>query len=117
MSHTSPSEKSTMSATQVMDGAALHRANRLQEAVAAYQVELQKDPNNAYVLNNYGGLLCSLGEFRAAQDLLKRAVKIKPDMADAWSNFGNVLFEQQDYRGAIESYKTCLKLQPQQLWL
>ncbi|MFT8468818.1 tetratricopeptide repeat protein [Acetobacter syzygii] len=113
MSHTSPSEKSTMSATQVMDGAALHRANRLQEAVAAYQAELQKDPNNAYVLNNYGGLLCSLGEFRAAQDLLKRAVKIKPDMADAWSNFGNVLFEQQDYRGAIESYKTCLKLQPQ----
>ena len=98
---------------QTMDAVTLQRANRLQEAVRAYQAELQRDPEDACVLSNYGGLLCSLGEFRAAQDLLVRALRIKPDMADAWSNYGNVLYEQQDYAGALDAFKKCLTLQPQ----
>lgn len=109
----SSSDMSGTHKTQTVDAAALQRANQLQDAVAAYQTELQRNPNDAYALSNYGGLLCSLGEFRAAQELLTRAVQIKPDMPDAWSNFGNVLFELQDYDGAIKAYKQCLTLQPQ----
>ncbi len=98
---------------QPMDAAALQRANRLQDAVLAYQAELQRNPHDAYALSNYGGLLCSLGDFKTAQELLRRAVQIKPDMPDAWSNFGNVLFELQDHSGAIDAYKQCLTLRPQ----
>lgn len=96
-----------------MDAVALQRANRLQDAVIAYQAELKRNPNDACTLSNYGGLLCSLGDFQAARELLMRAVQIKPDLADAWSNFGNVLFELQDYQSAITAYKQCLTLQPQ----
>ncbi|WP_338332180.1 tetratricopeptide repeat-containing glycosyltransferase family protein [Acetobacter sp. LMG 32666] len=107
------SDSSDLSDAQTMDAVALQRANRVQEAIVAYKAALDCNPDNAYALSNYGGLLCSLGEFQTAKTLLARAVSIKPDMPDAWSNFANVLFEMQDYSGAIEAYKNCLTLQPQ----
>ncbi|MDE7548606.1 tetratricopeptide repeat protein [Acetobacter fabarum] len=113
MSERSFAEPSNLSDSQVMDAVALQRANRMHDAVAAYKADLEQDPDNAYTLSNYGGLLCALGEFQTAKPLLARAVRIKPDMPDAWSNFGNVLFELQDYSGAIDAYKHCLMLQPQ----
>lgn len=113
MSQHSPTDLSGTPDVHAMDAAALQRANRLQDAILAYQAALQADPNDACTLSNYGGLLCSLGEFRTAQTLLERAVQIKPDMSDAWSNYGNVLYQLQDYAGAIDAYKRCLTLQPQ----
>ncbi|OUJ11358.1 tetratricopeptide repeat protein [Acetobacter okinawensis] len=113
MAQHSSSDLSLASDLQTMDAVALQRANRLQDAVVAYQAVLQRNPDDAYALSNYGGLLCTLGEFHAAQELLARAVRLKPDMADAWSNYGNVLYEQQDYAGAIAAFKKCLTLQPQ----
>lgn len=113
MAQHSSSDLPLVSDLQTMDAVALQQANRLQDAVVAYQAVLRRNPDDACALSNYGGLLCSLGEFRAAQELLDRAVRLKPDMADAWSNYGNVLYEQQDYAGAIDAFKQCLTLQPQ----
>lgn len=113
MTEHSFSEPSDFSDAQTMNAVALQRANRLQDAILAYKAALQHNPDDVYALSNYGGLLCSLGEFRAAKPLLARAVQIDPDMPDAWSNFGNVFFQLQEYDNAIDAYRKCLTLQPQ----
>ncbi|MFT8417655.1 MAG: tetratricopeptide repeat protein [Acetobacter sp.] len=109
----SPTDLSGTPDVQAMDAVALQRANRLQDAVLAYQTALQRNPTDALTLSNFGGLLCTLGEFQTAKDLLERAVQINPDMPDAWSNYGNVLYQIQDYAGALDAYKRCLSIQPQ----
>ncbi|MBB2155928.1 glycosyltransferase family protein [Gluconacetobacter diazotrophicus] len=95
------------------DGEALHRAGLLQEAAEAYRHELVQTPDDARTLSNYGGLLCTLGDFQEAHDVLIRALNLKPTLVDAWSNFGNALLAFQRYDDAIAAYKECLTRYPQ----
>ena len=93
-------------------GEALQLAGRLLEAEQAYQAALAKNPDDARTLSNYGGLLCSRGQFDRAHALLSRAVTLAPALADAWSNLGNALLQLQRYDEAIAAYKNCLQRNP-----
>ncbi|WP_323993084.1 tetratricopeptide repeat-containing glycosyltransferase family protein [Nguyenibacter sp. L1] len=93
-------------------GEALQRAGRLQEAEQAYRAVLADNPDDARTLSNYGGLLCTLGAFDAAYELLARAVALDPALTDGWSNFGNVLLQTQRYDEAIAAYRNCLQRNP-----
>jgi Flp pilus assembly protein TadD len=94
------------------DATALHRAGNFAQAADAYMRELALTPNDARLLSNFGGLLCSMAQFEASKALLTKAVSLAPDMPDAWNNLGNTLVELQDYASAITAYKQCLGLTP-----
>ena len=104
MAQHSSSDLSLASDLQTMDAVALLRANRLQDAVVAYQAVLQRNPDDSYALSNYGGPLCTLGESHAPQELLARAVRLKPGMAEAWSDSGDVLYVTHDYCAASHAF-------------
>ncbi|MDP6095829.1 MAG: tetratricopeptide repeat protein, partial [Gammaproteobacteria bacterium] len=52
------------------------------------------------------------GESDAAIESYKKALKIKPDYAEAYNNMGNALLNKGEPDPAIESYKKALKIKP-----
>jgi Flp pilus assembly protein TadD len=70
---------------------ALHRAGRLNEAVACYTQLLARNPRLAEAHNNLGVALKALGRTEDARGHYEQAVSLKPDYADAHNNLGNVL--------------------------
>ncbi|MBB2204944.1 glycosyltransferase family protein [Gluconacetobacter takamatsuzukensis] len=91
---------------------ALHLSGHLHEAAHAYREALREAPDDAPVLSNYGGLLCSLGKFEEARAPLQRAVTIDPSFADGWCNLGNCFLKLQRYNDAIAAYRNCLRISP-----
>ena len=90
----------------------LHLSGHLHEAAKAYQVALQKAPDNADLLINYGGLLCSLGAYDEARRLLVQAVTVDPACVTGWCNLGNCLQRLQQYGDAIAAYRNGLQIMP-----
>jgi tetratricopeptide (TPR) repeat protein len=66
--------------------ASLRLAGDLDGAVAHYRQALALAPQSAMAWNLLGTTLQSLGRFDEATDCLRRAVAIKPDLADAYRN-------------------------------
>ena len=59
-----------------------------------------------------GVVLKDKGELDAAIDSYKKAIKIKPDFAEAYSNMGVSLTDQGKLDTAITSYKQAIKIKP-----
>ncbi|MFW5488565.1 MAG: tetratricopeptide repeat protein [Desulfovibrio sp.] len=57
----------------------LHRAGQWNEAHAAYQAVLEKEPGNAHALHLLGVLMAQAGELDVAADLQQRAASLMPD--------------------------------------
>ena len=60
------------------------------EAAAAYRDILAIEPNNARVLDEYGGVLVALGRSAEAEPVLRRAIAAAPDMANPYTNLGRI---------------------------
>ncbi len=69
----------------------LHSEGKISEATKYYQFLLDKDVTDPRVCSNYAEILQSLGEFKQAEILLRKAIKLKPDFFEAYSNLGNIL--------------------------
>ena len=52
------------------------------------------------------------GLFMQATDLFKRAIKLRPDYADAYRSLGHAYFDLKDWDNAIESLERALELNP-----
>ncbi len=91
---------------------ALHRAQRLAEAIAAYDDALAKN-NDAGLWNNKGVALREQGDATAALTAFDQAVKLQPTYADAWVNKGNARRDLQQWPPALADFDRALALQPQ----
>ena len=69
-------------------------------------------PNSVFLHNIQGTVNARLQQFDAAIDSYQKAIKIKPDYADAYNNLGNVLRDKGDLEGAIESFQRAIKIKP-----
>ena len=56
----------------------------------------------------WGNALKDKGDLDAAIDSYKKAIKIKPDYAEAFSNMGNVHKDKDDLDAALDSYKQAI---------
>lgn len=90
----------------------LQLAGRLAEAEDAYKLRLERSPDDAKSLSNYGGLMNLLNRFDEALALLGRAVALDSSLADAWSNLGNSFLFSSQYENAIACYRNSLQLDP-----
>jgi len=91
---------------------ALHRAGDLAGAEAAYQALLDRWPDDAPTLNNYGALMRRAGRLEASLDMMRAALRADERAPDSWSNFGNTLAELERYDEAMQALIQCLKLAP-----
>ena len=74
-------------------GAALHAADRPEEALAIYQQLVREQPGNALFRNDLGVVLQSLSRVAEAIEQFRQAISLKPDLGEAYCNVGNALME------------------------
>lgn len=79
------------------------------EAIETYL--LDKKPNHV-VLNKVGIAYHQMGDLNTAERYYQKAIKAKPDYAEAINNLGTIQYAKKSYRRAVSSYKKALKYTP-----
>ena len=82
----------------------------LQQALANSRKMLEKFPNSVILCNISGASNAGLMQFDDAIDNYKKALKIKPNYAEAYYNMGIALKMKGDLEAAIDSYKNALEI-------
>ena len=85
---------------------------KLQQALSDSSQMLEKFPNSFVLCNIVGATNAGLTQFDSAIDSYKKALKLKPDYAEAYYNMGVALKGKGDLKEAINSYKKALKIKP-----
>jgi tetratricopeptide (TPR) repeat protein len=94
-------------AHQSLDG------GRYQEAIAAYQAVLKRDPKNVDAITHLGVILAVAGHTDNALEAFDKASAIDPGYAHAWWDKARLLYEaKQDYAGAIRAWEKFVALVP-----
>jgi protein O-GlcNAc transferase len=88
-----------------------HKAGRLPEAERLYRQVCAADPKHASGFHRLGVVAHQLGRPDAAE-LLKRAVTLKPDLAEAHNDLGNVLGAQGKFVQAAACFERAATLKP-----
>jgi len=88
-----------------------HKAGRLPEAERLYRQVCAADPNHAGGFHRLGVVAHQLGRPDAVE-LLKRAVTLKPDLAEAHNDLGNVLGAQGKFVQAAACFEHAAVLRP-----
>jgi predicted O-linked N-acetylglucosamine transferase (SPINDLY family) len=101
-----------MNPQQIDLAVAHHRAGRLAEAESAYRQILARDPKHAVALNLLGVIAGQRGDEDQAIELIGKAVKLKPDFADAHNNLANSYLRKGRIEDAVSSYKRAVKFKP-----
>jgi len=82
-------------------------------AAAAYREALRRDPSNASVLKDLGGVLHFLKRHDEAKRALRLALKLDPALAEAWRNLGVIHADDKEWATAAECFEQCIKLAPE----
>lgn len=86
-------------------------AGRYQEAIAAYQAVLKRDPRNVDAMTHLGLIVAIGGHSEAALETFEKALALDPNYPPTYLYQGQVLYEtKQDYQGAINSWEKFLAL-------
>ncbi len=91
------------------------QAGRVQEAIAAYQAVLKREPSNVDALTHFGLILAMADVNHAdrALEFFDRALAVNPDYPEALSYTALVRYElKQDYAGAIAAWERFAKVVP-----
>ena len=114
-------ETQIYNSTTINHGITLEHLNSIQEAVKVYETYTQKIGGNAFVSFRLGTLLGRMGQWTQAKSHLDKAIKLKPDYAEAHHNQGWVLLNIKNSNGEIENvrellsaYRLAVKLYEQQ---
>jgi tetratricopeptide (TPR) repeat protein len=99
-------------------GVALWNGGRRQEAIAALDAALRKNPEFPDALCMGGYILQQSGKREAALQFYRRALTLKVDLPDGWSNVGKLLFELDRFSEALDAFDAALALRPRDadLW-
>ena len=90
----------------------LFNIGNLKQALTDSRLLLEKFPNSIFLCNIIGASNAGLMQFDAAIASYKKALKIKPDYAEAYYNMGIALKEKGDFELAIDSYKKAIEIKP-----
>ncbi len=84
----------------------------LSEAAKLYQYFINQGFKDHRVFSNYGVVLKNLGQSQDAELSYRKAIEIKPDLADVHYNLGNLLKELGKSQDAELSYRKAIEIKP-----
>jgi tetratricopeptide (TPR) repeat protein len=108
----SQSQDPDPSSEQLQPISSLYTQGQLQNALSETTQMLERFPNSVVLYNIAGASNAGLMQFDEAIACYKKALKIKPDYAEAYNNMGVALQDKGDSEAAIKSYKQALKIKP-----
>jgi len=91
---------------------ARYRAGHLQEAAVLYQAILDVRPKTFEAIHILSEIASTLGQFKAAEELLRRAIKLQPKRADLHNNLGYKLQQQNRPEEAVIELTKSIRLDP-----
>lgn len=91
---------------------ALHKSDRLEEAIALYREASQLAPDSVDVVNMLGNALFDAGRFDQAIEAYRRALELDAEFAAGHFNLGNALCGADRREEAVTAYRQALELRP-----
>ena len=88
------------------------RTNQLTKAKEIFDNILLKNNPTAETLHQYAVLSSSLCDTDTAEKMLKKVIKMNPDMAKAHKDLGIIFLNKRLFDYAEDEFKTAMKLQP-----
>jgi spermidine synthase len=88
------------------------KANRLEQAAAAFEKSTSGEVRYAEAHNNLGIVYERTGQYDGAVIQYKHAIELDPNLVSAHMNLGNTRLKQKQYKESIESYQQVRKLKP-----
>jgi tetratricopeptide (TPR) repeat protein len=79
------------------------------DALDYYHASLNKQANNARVLNKIGITELMMQRYKEARKSFERSIKADHAMADAYNNLGVVLYESKKFGPAVKEYKKAIE--------
>ena len=93
-------------------GRALHWQAKLADAERCYEEVLQSQPNHFAALHLLGIIAYETGRTEQGVELIKRAIGLNPQAAEAHNNLGNALRDFKRPVEALASYDKAIALKP-----
>lgn len=91
---------------------ALHQRGLLAQAQSAYEGILKLDPKHFDSLHLLGVIACQTQRYALGVELITRAIRVNPKVAEAYNNRGNALLDLKRPDEALASYDKALALEP-----
>ena len=82
------------------------------QAIKAYSVVIESNPDDAEAYNNRGIAYSDKGDYDQAIADYDKAIELKPDDVKAYNNRGIIYAEKSEYKQAIADYDKAIKLKP-----
>ncbi|WP_151118917.1 O-linked N-acetylglucosamine transferase family protein [Hypericibacter adhaerens] len=93
----------------------LWELGRIDEAFARIEKVIATRPDDAQLLQQTATRLTGVRHYERAEQLLKRAIEIDPNLAEAYNGLGNIAALRFDYAGSIGQYSKAIELKPDHL--
>ena len=89
-----------------------HSEGNIAEATKYYQSFIKQGFKDFRVFSNYGLILINLGKLKEAELSFRKAIALKPDLAEAHSNLGNLLRDLGQLKEAESYTRKAIQLNP-----
>jgi len=106
----SASTNAQQATTLIQSGFAAQNQGDLDRAIAFYQAALDCVPEHPTALQLMGLLARKRGDAPAAEDLMRRSLKMFPAQPHVWNNLGNVLDAQQRLDEALNCFERAISV-------
>jgi tetratricopeptide (TPR) repeat protein len=100
---------------QVQGIFSLYSNGHFNEALNAANALLREYPDEGILLNLLGLIHAALLQYEPAIDCLRRAIEIKPDVAETHQFLGNTLLQKGDAGEAVGCFERAIELRPDYL--
>lgn len=101
-----------MAVTELDKGNQFLQEGKLEEAIAAYRLAIELNPDCSWSYHNLGEALAKVGQFQEAIAAFSRAIELKPDFSWSYHHLGDALDRQQQWEEAVVAFRRAIELNP-----
>ena len=89
-----------------------HSEGKISDALRSYEYCLSRGVNDYRFFTNYGLLLRDLGKFEKAENFLRKAIEIRPDISSTYSNLAAILRNLGKLEEAENFLRKAIEINP-----